>query len=89
MAERHGTWQATRRCTPPVDVQLITAGFLAHESLQPSSLPTPQRGQWHKKMAALRLQLRGQRWHRPTSHLAPDIGSLENRNATECSLIAF
>ncbi len=42
MAERHGTWQATHRYTPPVDVQLITAGFLAHESLQPSSLPTPR-----------------------------------------------
>jgi hypothetical protein len=61
MAERQRTLQATRRYTPPVDVLLITAGFLARESLQPSGLPTPT-GQWHKKMAALRLQLRGQHW---------------------------
>jgi len=88
MAERQ-TLHATLRYTPPVDVLNDYGrypGSRVAAAIQPSH---PQMEQWHERMAALRLQLRGQRWLQPTSLLAPDIGFLGNRNATECSPITL
>ena len=51
-------------------------------------------GQWYSRMAARRLQLRGQRWlgvpwDAPTSLLAQDIALLEDRNAIHSSPVAL
>ena len=67
---------------------MITAGFLACESPQPSSLPTP-RGSGMSGWQLFAYSCGGSVGFNPTSLLALDIGYPENRNATECSAIAL